>query len=222
MKKPAKKKRATRDSEKTKANILKVAYEEFASRGLHGARVESIAARTRTTKRMIYYYFAGGKARNSAKAQLYTAVLQKVYTDIYAAEGELNVEQLDPREAIRKLAEFSFDYYDTHPDFIRLVITENIHEGKHLRKVRSAANLAPTIIKKMSDVLQRGYQQNLFERQVDAIDLHLLVSSFCFFRVSNRFTFSDIFHRDLNAKSIKAGHKAMLGDIVLNYLGAKL
>ena len=45
---------------------------EFADRGYAGARVDEIAARTRTTKRMIYYYFGG-------KEQLYVAVLERAY-----------------------------------------------------------------------------------------------------------------------------------------------
>ena len=57
-----------RDSERTRADILDVATEEFATNGYGGARVDEIAARTRTTKRMIYYYFGG-------KEQLYLAVL---------------------------------------------------------------------------------------------------------------------------------------------------
>ena len=51
-----------RDAERTRAELLAVAAEVFAEQGYSGARVDDIAERTRTTKRMIYYYF-GGKER---------------------------------------------------------------------------------------------------------------------------------------------------------------
>ena len=56
------------DAARTREDILAVAGEEFAEHGLSGARVDAIAARMRTTKRMIYYYFG-------SKERLYLAVL---------------------------------------------------------------------------------------------------------------------------------------------------
>src|SRR5208282_3210506 len=104
-----KKKRVrTRDPERTKANILQVASKEFANRGLAGARVDSIAAGTRTTKRAIYYYFGGKSKRGDVKDQLFVAVLERAYAQLQAAEDRLQIEQLDPRAAIRKLVEFNF------------------------------------------------------------------------------------------------------------------
>ena len=52
------------------ANILEVATREFSDKGLAGARIDEIAAATRTSKRMIYYYFG-------SKEGLYVAVLEE-------------------------------------------------------------------------------------------------------------------------------------------------
>src|SRR5690348_7196903 len=103
-----------RDAERTRADILAVATEEFAQNGYSGARVDEIAARTRTTKRMIYYYFGG-------KEQLYLAVLERAYAEIRAAEREVDVDHLDPVSAIRRIAEVTFDHHEAHPAFIQLV-----------------------------------------------------------------------------------------------------
>ena len=46
-----------RNSDLTRHNILEVATEEFADKGFAGARIDEIAERTHTTKRMLYYYF---------------------------------------------------------------------------------------------------------------------------------------------------------------------
>jgi len=61
----------TNDPERTRRDIVEVATVEFAAEGYSGARVDTIAAKTRTSKRMIYYYFGG-------KEQLYLAVLEEV------------------------------------------------------------------------------------------------------------------------------------------------
>ena len=45
------------DPDGVKADILETATEVFARFGLAGARVDEIARRTQTSKRMIYYYF---------------------------------------------------------------------------------------------------------------------------------------------------------------------
>src|SRR5580700_11036480 len=92
---------AGRDPERTRQEILDVALREFARNGYAGARVDEIAANTRTTKRMIYYYFGG-------KEQLYIAVLEHAYSVARDAERYLDVEHLDPVTAIRTLAELNF------------------------------------------------------------------------------------------------------------------
>lgn len=122
---PARPNGRIRDAVRTQAEILDVATQEFARAGFAGARVDEIAARTRTTKRMIYYYFGG-------KEQLFTAVLERAYAVIREAEQGLDVEHLDPVAAIRRLAEVTFDHHEQHPDFIRLVSIENIHEAVHI------------------------------------------------------------------------------------------
>ena len=214
--------RAPRDPERTKANILAVAKKEFADRGLHGARVDAIAARTRTSKRAIYYYFGGGKsARNNAKDQLFTAVLEKAYADIRAAEEQLVLDDLEPQAAILKLVEFTFDYYDAQPHFIRLETIENIFHGRHMRKSRAIGELTTTIIAKLDGVLARGREQGLFGAAVNGVDLHLVITSFCFFRASNHFTFGHIFQRDLTSEEEKQRLKRVLGEVVLGYLAQR-
>ena len=115
----------TNDPERTMADILAVAITEFADKGLAGARIDAIAAATRTSKRMIYYYFG-------SKDGLYVAVLEEVYRRMRSIEGELHLDDLPPEDALRKLVGFTFDYQLDNPDFIRLVMNENIHRGEFL------------------------------------------------------------------------------------------
>lgn len=199
------------DPEGTKRDILAVATEEFATHGLSGARVDAIAERTRTTKRMIYYYFGG-------KEGLYIAVLEKAYGDIRAIEADLHLENLDPETAIRRLAEFTFDYHDANPNFIRLVSIENIHRAEHIAQSETLRNLNVAVLDTIAGILERGRAQGLFRADVSPVDLHMLISSFCFFRVSNRPTFGTIFRQDLDDPQIRERHKRMIGDAVVRYL----
>src|ERR1044071_2700034 len=210
MSKPAKKKASTgelpvvtRDPEAAVQDILAVATEEFAINGLSGARVDQIAERTRTSKRMIYYYFGG-------KEGLYEAVLEKAYSDIRNREARSNLLELEPREALRKLIELTFDYDETHPHFISLVSVENIRRAKHLSGMKKIKEMNATVIRTLAGILERGSKQGVFRSDLDPVDVHLLISAFCFFRVSNRFTFGAIFDRDLSDPKLRKRHKRLI------------
>ncbi|MFB7287412.1 TetR/AcrR family transcriptional regulator [Actinacidiphila glaucinigra] len=204
----------TRDAARTRNEILDVATEEFARAGYAGARVDEIAARTRTTKRMIYYYFGG-------KEQLFTAVLERAYSVIRQAEQDLDVDHLDPVAAIRRLAELTFDHHEAHPDFIRLVSIENIHEAEHMAASEQLSALSSPAIDVLRRILAAGRRSGLFTADVDAVDLHAMISSFCFFRVANRHTFGALFDRDLVAADRREHYRTMLGDMVIAYLTAE-
>jgi AcrR family transcriptional regulator len=200
-----------RDAVRTRADLLAVATAEFADHGFSGARVDEIAARTRTTKRMIYYYFG-------SKRGLYLAVLEHAYAGIRVLEAQLEVEHLDPARAMRALAELTFDHHESHPDFIRLVSIENVHRGEHIAKFSSFTHLNSPAIELIGRILDRGRAEGIFRREVDAVDVHMLISSFCVFRVANRHTFGTIFDRDLLDPDRREHYRAMLGDVVVDYL----
>ena len=116
------------------ADIIEVATHEFSEKGLAGARIDVIAEAMRTSKRMIYYYFG-------SKEGLYIRVLEEAYRRIRAIESELHLEDLAPEDALRKLVGFTVDYQLANPDFIRLVMTENIHRGEFLAQSKAIQKL---------------------------------------------------------------------------------
>jgi AcrR family transcriptional regulator len=205
----ARTRRDTLDRERTRHEILAAAREEFAQHGLSGARVEAIAARTSTVKRMIYYYFG-------SKEGLYLAVLEEAYADIRRFETDLNLDHYPPVEAIRRLIEFTFDYDEAHLDFIRLVSSENVMNARYIAKSTAIQALNRGAITLLQSVLDRGKRDKVFHQDVDPVDVHLLISSFCFFRVSNRYTFNALFGRNLSDPAVCVLHKKMLTDAVLN------
>jgi AcrR family transcriptional regulator len=201
----------TNDSDATKRNILEVATEEFARNGLSGSRIDEIAARTKTSKRMIYYYFGD-------KEGLYLAVLESVYQKIRKIETALDLDDLAPADALRKLVEFTFDYQNENEDFVRLVMIENIHHGRYLAKSKVIQDLNVTAIDAISRLYRRGVEQKVFREGLDAIDIHWFISALCFFNVSNRATFSNIFKRDLTAPATLSARRASMVDNIIRYV----
>ncbi len=201
----------TRAPEQTRRAILDAAIAEFSEKGFAGGRVDDIAARTATTKRMIYYYFGG-------KEQLYAAALEEMYGGIRDAERKLDLDSLPPVEAMRRMVETTFDHHAAHPEFVRMVSVENILEARHVRESPSIRARNAAVIGNLQRLLERGVAEGAFRPGVDPLDLHLLISSFCFYRVSNRHTLGAIYGADLRDAARVAAHRAMITDSVLRFL----
>lgn len=201
------------DAVRTRQDILAVARAEFTENGLSGARVDAIAEKTRTTKRMIYYYFG-------SKEGLYAAVLEQAYAGIRAAEATLHLEERDPEVALRQIIEATFDYHDQHADFVRLVAVENIHQGQYLARMPNIQDLNANVLQTLGRILEQGRQAGVFKRDCLPVDVHLLISGLCFHRASNRHTFGAIFNLDLADATVLARHRRMVPDVVLAWLRA--
>ena len=200
------------DPEGVKRDILKVATEEFSRQGYSGARVDAIAARTRTSKRMIYYYFGGKEA-------LYVRVLEEAYRKIRTVEARLNLEGLDPVAALRRLTGHTFDYYHANPEFVRLVMIENIHHARHMKRSKAIQSLNVTVIDAIRELYRRGCADGLFRDGLDPVDIHMTISALGILNVANRATFSTIFKKDMASPAARAGRRAEIIEAVLLYVG---
>jgi AcrR family transcriptional regulator len=204
-------KRRTNDPDGTRRNIVEVATKEFAQKGYSGARVDAIAARTRTSKRMIYYYFG-------SKEGLYLAVLEEAYRSIRREEATLDLESPPPEAALRMLIENTFDYYTRHPEFVRLVMNENIMEGVHMARSKTISKLNVTVIDALSRLVARGQKARIFRRDIDPIELHMSISALGIFNVANRATFSTIFRRDMTSPQALKARREEIVEIILRHV----
>jgi AcrR family transcriptional regulator len=175
-----------------KRNILEVAHREFVEKGLSGARIDEIAARTTTSKRMIYYYFGD-------KQGLYIAVVERAYAAMREGELALDLSNLPPRKALEALAGYTFDYHANHADFVRLVMVENIHHARHIELSETIASLNLSAVTTMRDVYERGVAAGVFRKGLDPLHLHLTLSAMAFYNVSNRASIRQIFSYDMGA-----------------------
>jgi AcrR family transcriptional regulator len=203
-----------RHPERTRELILDAATIEFATKGIGGARVDAIAARSRANKRMIYHYFGN-------KQQLYLSVLERMYQEIRSAEAELKLEELEPREAMRALIEFSFDYYTDHPHFIRLLDNENLHKGRNLTRSARIRQSNSPLVKMITELLARGAATGVFQRRVDPIQLYISIAALGYFYFANVYTLSGIFGVDLQAKEARETRRLHVVDVILSYLAPK-
>jgi len=205
---------ADRDADATKANILSVAIEEFSAKGLAGSRVDEIAERTHTVKRMIYYYFG-------SKEGLYRAVLEHAYDHIRTIESDLDLDSLPPLEALRRLVQVTFDYHNRHPEFVRLVMNENIHKGAHIGHLASIKERNRTVIATLRKLIDRGTKSGEFRPDIDPIELHMSISALCFYNVSNRYTFSTIFGRDMTSPKAAGARREVVADMIEKWCRAQ-
>jgi AcrR family transcriptional regulator len=190
---PQRKPANPRDADLTRKRILAAATAEFARKGLGGARVDEIALRSKSNKRMIYHYFHG-------KEQLFTAVLEAAYLGIRSAEQKLNLDELEPEDAIATLVRFTWNYYLEHPEFLTLVNSENLHRAKHLKTLDTIRKASGRFVHMVKVILDRGVAKGVFREGIDPVQLNITIAAIGYYYLTNRFTGSIVFERDLMAK----------------------
>jgi len=209
--------RAARDAARTEATILAAATDEFARYGLGGARVDRIAARARSNKRMLYYYFG-------SKDALFLAVLENAYAGIRRAEEGLDLLNTDPVDGVRRLVEFTWKYFTAHPEFLALLNSENLHRAEHLKRSGQIQGMNSPLIATLAVLLRRGQRSGKFRSGVDPLQLYISIAALSYFFLSNSHTLSAVFGRDLFSPSQRKARLQHMIKLVLGYLakpGAK-
>lgn len=201
----------SRDADRSKQAILLAARDEFAAYGLGGARVDRIAERAKLNKRLIYYYFG-------SKDDLFLAVLEASYADIRSAEQQLHLADLPPAQAIRRLTEFTWDYYLAHPEFITLLNSENLHQARHLAKSTRIREMNSTLIQTLGEILERGRTQGVFRGGIDPVQLYVSIAGMAYFYLSNNHTLSAIFGRSLMTPKAHSERLSHICEVILGYV----
>lgn len=199
------------EGSETRENILEVATREFADKGLAGARIDEIAERTASSKRMIYYYFG-------SKDELYRAVLERAYHRIREQEQQARFEDLPPDQALRAVIGHNFDYHYEHPEFVRLVMSENVHHGEHIAEIEGLRGRNRSAIDQLAAILEKGEEQGLFRAGIDPVDLHMTISALSFYNVSNRYTFLHNFGVDFTAPGTRARRREQIIQCVMAWV----
>lgn len=190
-------KKPLRDPEETKRRIMAAAKVEFAKSGLGGARVDVIAARAKSNKRMMYHYFGNKEA-------LFKLIIEDAYADFREAERALELDHEEPITALRKLVSFNWNYFLENPEFVTLVNSENLHKAKHIKNSKRMQDMSRNFVGRMQALLDRGVTAGLFHKNLDAVQMQISVAAIAYYYLTNRYTGSIVFERDLMAsKALK-------------------
>jgi AcrR family transcriptional regulator len=202
-----------RDADRSQATILAAARDEFAEHGLGGARMDRIAERAGLNKRLIYYYFQD-------KERLFRAVLEQAYLHIRGEERKLNLLALKPAEAVRRLVEFTWNYYLEHPEFLSLLNSANLHRARHLERADTdrVREMNSPLIATLGEILEHGRKAGTFRGGIDPVQLYVSIAGLSYFYLSNNHTLSAIFGRDLLAPKARSERLSHMIELVLGYV----
>lgn len=202
-----------RDADATRTRILQAAKKEFAKHGLGGARVDEIAERAQANKRMIYHYFG-------SKEDLFRHVLEAAYLDIRNAEKKLDLDSLPPIEALETLVRFTWTYYLKNPEFITLVNSENLHRARHIKGIENLPETTRGLVDLVTGILKRGEASGEFRQGIDATQLNITIAAIGYYYLTNRFTGSVLFERDMMTPEALEERLAFNVDTILRLVRA--
>jgi AcrR family transcriptional regulator len=200
-----------RDPKLTSARILAAAKSEFARKGLAGARVDAIATRAKINKRMIYHYF-------KSKEDLYLAVLEEAYGDLRRAERLVDLAGREPEDAFVALIEFTWNYYRQNPELLRLIVTENIHQARYLKRSKKIREMHSPFVAQIAELLARGVAKGVFREGIDPNQLYISIAALGFYYLNNRWTLSVIYGIDLGAEPEMEKRRMAMVETILSYL----
>ncbi len=202
---------ARRNARRTRGRILEAARAAFCAYGIDGATIEDIARRAAVNKRMVYHYFGNKEA-------LYLAVLESTYEARRQHDAIADLRHADPEEGMRRLIRRSFAYCRDNPDYIKLLMVENLNGAKHLQRSEKILSLHTPLLQEIGELLDRGRRLGLFRTGADPTQLFITIASLCFFYHANNATLSTILGRDLLAPEAWAEREAHVESVIMGYL----
>jgi AcrR family transcriptional regulator len=201
----------SRDAERSRQKFLNVASLEFARFGLGGARIDRIADSAGLNKRLIYYYFG-------SKEALFTSVLENAYVDIREAEQSLNLDQLHPADAIKRLLTFTWSYYLDNPQFLGLLNAENLLRAQHVNSSPRAKAANAILIETLGKILEKGRSLGIFRGGIDPVQLYISIAGLAYFYVSNQHTLGAIFDRNLLSPKALEQRLSHMQEVIMSYV----
>jgi AcrR family transcriptional regulator len=156
----------------TVQRILRAAEENFAERGLAGARIGAIARAARVNKALLYYYF-------SSKEELHRFTLTMLFRQLREQTSAALDRPGSPREQLLCYINSYFDFMVAHPNYPRLFERELMSQEprlvglvqEHLRPLHA----------RLTGVIRAGIAQGEFRRVNPQHTLFSLVAMTVFY-----------------------------------------
>jgi TetR/AcrR family transcriptional regulator len=139
----------------TVQRILRAAEENFAQRGLAGARIGAIARAARVNKALLYYYF-------SSKEELHRFTLATLFRQLRAQTSAALDRRGSPRQQLLRFMNSYFDFMVAHPNYPRLFERELMSQEPRLVGLVQE-HLRP-LYRRLTAVLRAGIAGREFRR----------------------------------------------------------
>ena len=122
---------------------------------------------------------------------------------------------------LEALVGFSFDHHAGNPDFVRLVMVENIHHAMHLKKSQRIAALNNSALDMIGDIYRRGVEAGDFRPGLDPMDIHLTISALSFYNISNQASIRQVFGCDMAEPERRSRRRASVIELVRRFVLAR-
>lgn len=210
---PARQRRipGSRDAAAARSVILSAAIQEFARKGLAGARMDAIAREASVAKGLAFHHFG-------SKEGLWIAALAEIYRMLRAGQDEAALDALGPLEGMRRLTSDTFRLFREHPEIVSLMNEENLHRAAHLKAAPDIRALYNPLFGAIERLVAQGRRDGVFHRDVDAKTLYVALSGLGYFYCSNRWTLSAAFADDLFRAASIVAYDTLIGEMVIAYL----
>lgn len=196
-----------------KRDILESALSVFANFGFKGASIEAITDKTQTSKRMIYYHFG-------SKEGLYQAVLDYAYSKVRARNNKQDFSKEDPLEALSAFAANAFELFNGFPDFVRIVLQENLQGSMHLQNAEEIIKVNRDNLALLNEILDKGKEMGVIRKEVTPLNVYMNFTGLCSHNVSSRNAYKALFGVDLSTPENLADRKASICDAIVRYVKA--
>lgn len=197
-----------RNPERTRRRLLAAAIRLFVAHGYDGVSVNQIVSAARVNKRMVYHYFG-------SKDEIYHAVLNEVYHRIDETEFEAMETKGTPRQKLVRLMENGMLFLDTNPEYVRLLLWENLSQGKHI--ARREHHLSKSLLLRFEQIVAEGVALGEFRPDLDVKHLLIQFIGLNFIYHSNRYSLSQAMDMDLGSVAVR--HKGMRHALQLVFEG---
>ena len=110
-----------------------------------------------------------------------------------------------------------FEFLKANPNFVKLIMRENLNQGKYI-VASGSLNVKDPMLQSLKKVVEDGKKDGVFHEAVDEkqVLISLISGSFSYF--SNMYTLSQVLHIDLSEEENMEKRIKFVTNSILNYL----
>lgn len=201
----------TSRAQSLKDRLLLCAINEFAEYGYEGARVDNIVKAADCSKQTVYHHFGN-------KENLFIEVLEYTWNDIRQRERELDLSGLEPKQAIERIVDFTWDYYVENPLFLKIVNSENQSKGEHYKKSTHLPHINHAHLQLMASLLEEGKKQKVFKPDIDPLQVNINIAALGAYYLINQHTLGQVYNISMVSPQALDIRRKVIKETIMSWL----